>query len=207
MSAQLSPLEILPCSLADTKRCAQIQYDAMIPGGLFQTLFAQADPVKFQEKMNARFERYVASETDALVMAVRGGEIVGVAHWELPKAKGDADGTSEAGGGQAGREKMSPAAAAFFKELAEYEGSLPQPHYLLNILAVDPACQRTGAGKALLRWGLEKGDAEGVEVYLQSTEAGRPMYESFGFEQCAPNIPADNSFMCLPMRRKLPAAN
>jgi GNAT superfamily N-acetyltransferase len=40
----------------------------------------------------------------------------------------------------------------------------------LSILVVDPDKQRTGAGGALLRWGLTRADEEGVICTLEATE-------------------------------------
>ncbi|MCJ1404733.1 hypothetical protein MMC11_007959 [Xylographa trunciseda] len=52
---------------------------------------------------------------------------------------------------------------------------------LLNLLCVDPACQRGGAGTALMRWGTRIADERGVEAILESTVAGRHLYEQNGF--------------------------
>lgn len=34
----------------------------------------------------------------------------------------------------------------------------------------------------LLKWGLERADEEGVEVYLSASPDGRPLYEKNGFQ-------------------------
>lgn len=52
----------------------------------------------------------------------------------------------------------------------------------LEILGVHPAYQGRGLASKLLKWGLQRADEEGVEVYLSSSPEGRPMYEKNGFQ-------------------------
>ncbi|EAW15249.1 GNAT family N-acetyltransferase [Aspergillus clavatus NRRL 1] len=56
-----------------------------------------------------------------------------------------------------------------------------KPHYYLNMLGTHPAYHGRGLASRLLRWGLERADAEGVETYLSASRAGRPLYEKYGF--------------------------
>lgn len=57
-----------------------------------------------------------------------------------------------------------------------------KPYFMLNSLAVHPEQQRRGAGKMLLNWGLEVADRVGLEVYLDTSKAGRGLYEKEGFK-------------------------
>ncbi|KAF7870632.1 hypothetical protein EAF04_004376 [Stromatinia cepivora] len=62
----------------------------------------------------------------------------------------------------------------------------------LDILAVDPAYQRRGAGRLLVKWGTAIADELGYVAVVEASEAGRPLYESEGFEyveHCKTNIP------------------
>ena len=43
--------------------------------------------------------------------------------------------------------------------------------------------QGRGAGGLLMRWGIDRADAAGVECYSSASEAGRHVYERFGFEE------------------------
>jgi ribosomal protein S18 acetylase RimI-like enzyme len=49
------------------------------------------------------------------------------------------------------------------------------------MIGVHPSEKGRGLGSKLLRWGLERADAEGVEVFLSASPEGRPMYEKYGF--------------------------
>jgi GNAT superfamily N-acetyltransferase len=65
---------------------------------------------------------------------------------------------------------------------AVQDGGHPEDeHVFLWFLAVDPACQRAGVGRALLARVLEEAEAP---VYLDtSNPANVPYYASFGFEE------------------------
>ena len=49
-----------------------------------------------------------------------------------------------------------------------------------NLMFVHPAHRRRGAGRLLMGWGVEKAQEKGFEVFVESTDLGRPLYESFG---------------------------
>ncbi|KAJ5900014.1 Acyl-CoA N-acyltransferase [Penicillium taxi] len=57
-----------------------------------------------------------------------------------------------------------------------------RPHFYLDILGVHPSYQGRGLAGKLLRWGLERADEQGVEVYLNATPSGRPVYAKHGFQ-------------------------
>ncbi|KAL9102560.1 MAG: hypothetical protein Q9163_002310 [Psora crenata] len=51
----------------------------------------------------------------------------------------------------------------------------------LDILVVDPGCQRRGAGRMLVKWGTAIADQMKVQAVVEATDYGRPLYESEGF--------------------------
>ncbi|KAJ7744678.1 hypothetical protein B0H16DRAFT_1559820 [Mycena metata] len=52
-------------------------------------------------------------------------------------------------------------------------------YWYVSLMVVDPKYQQRGIGQALLQWGLDQADAEGLEVYLESSDDGRRL--SFGW--------------------------
>jgi GNAT superfamily N-acetyltransferase len=61
---------------------------------------------------------------------------------------------------------------------------MPDPHFYLRVIAVDPAHQHKGMGASLLRDLLTEADATGLSVYLETQNPSNiPMYEHFGFHQ------------------------
>jgi ribosomal protein S18 acetylase RimI-like enzyme len=57
-----------------------------------------------------------------------------------------------------------------------------EPHWHLSVLGTDPRQRGRGVGSALLRAGLDRCDAEGIRVYLESSKRTNiPFYELHGF--------------------------
>ena len=55
------------------------------------------------------------------------------------------------------------------------------PAALLDMLFVHPDAQGKGAGKMLVRWGVERTDELGLKGFVEASPRGRPLYEKFGF--------------------------
>lgn len=68
-------------------------------------------------------------------------------------------------------------------EIQRAHHRVKEPHWYLSLLGADPMFQRSGAGTALLAPILERSDAEGMPVYLETQkEENLPWYHRFGFE-------------------------
>jgi GNAT superfamily N-acetyltransferase len=52
----------------------------------------------------------------------------------------------------------------------------------LNIIFTHPNYRRQGVGEIMLEWGIKKAKELGVEMWLDATPYGRPLYEKFGFK-------------------------
>ncbi|KAI1253326.1 hypothetical protein MGN70_005534 [Eutypa lata] len=61
------------------------------------------------------------------------------------------------------------------------EGSSGKGVYVLEMLAVHPHFQRLGAGTALVKWGTNAADEQGLKAVVEGTPVGRRLYESCGF--------------------------
>lgn len=48
------------------------------------------------------------------------------------------------------------------------------------MIVTAPDHRRRGAASYLVQWGLDAADEAGVEIWLESSVAGKPMYEKFG---------------------------
>jgi GNAT superfamily N-acetyltransferase len=82
---------------------------------------------------------------------------------------------------------MSDCTEAFFDLLEACEKYRPDsPYWELEMLAIDPACQRKGLGSQLLDYGLAICDRDGSPVYLESSNpANLTFYCRHGFELLA----------------------
>ncbi|TDZ60739.1 hypothetical protein CTRI78_v004771 [Colletotrichum trifolii] len=73
-----------------------------------------------------------------------------------------------------------------------------RPHVYLNILFTVPKYRRRGAASMIMDWGVTRAETLGLGVYIEATEAGRPVYEQYGlrvieeheFEVRDENLPA-----------------
>lgn len=73
---------------------------------------------------------------------------------------------------------------ATFREFDEsHKQQMPDPHWYLMALGVDPAHQHKGHGSALVHWGIERADRDRSPIYLETeTGANATFYEQLGFE-------------------------
>lgn len=57
----------------------------------------------------------------------------------------------------------------------------------LFVLFTHPDYRRKGVGQQLLNWGVEKADELRLDIFLDSTSPGRPLYETNGFSYLQEN--------------------
>jgi len=76
-----------------------------------------------------------------------------------------------------------PALVALLRPLGEAHQEImgDRPHLMLDTLSAFPEYQRRGAGALVVKWGAEKADEMGIELYLTSTMMTKPLYEKMGF--------------------------
>lgn len=79
--------------------------------------------------------------------------------------------------------KLRPMTRMLLQFEEEHKRRMPDPHWFLMALGVDPDHQRLGFGSALVRYGLRRAEVDGVPTYLE-TESGSNVhfYERLGFE-------------------------
>jgi len=88
------------------------------------------------------------------------------------------------------------------------------PYLFLDVVFTDPKHQQRGAGSKLLKWGVDRADELGGEVFLEATPFGRHMYEQNGFqvteyiiipvpEKWADRPKVDHFFMRRPAMKKI----
>jgi GNAT superfamily N-acetyltransferase len=64
-----------------------------------------------------------------------------------------------------------------------FNGKYGEKQIMLMNLATHPDYWRRGLGFELCRWGLDKAEAEGLEVTLFSSPMGLPLYTKLGFHE------------------------
>jgi hypothetical protein len=56
----------------------------------------------------------------------------------------------------------------------------------MELLVTDVKYRRRGAATALVKWGTQKADEEGVPCRVEASPMGRPVYRSCGFVDIKP---------------------
>src|SRR4051794_10002142 len=114
--------------------------------------------------------------------------IQGAAIWWAPEFVDPDDERSEASGLADGLLVIGPAAWERLRELSAgmthlHHGVMPEPHWYLALLGVEPSAQGRGIAGQILRPMLDRLDAERLPAYL---ETGKPSnvayYPRYGFE-------------------------
>jgi len=115
------------------------------------------------------------------------GAVRGVALWFPPGAPElGADELAETGITRV-PEQIGPDAWQRFQRLLDHLDALhrqllPDPHWYLALLGVDPASQRQGIGAGLMQHVFTRADREGLACYLEApTEGNARYYERRGF--------------------------
>lgn len=79
--------------------------------------------------------------------------------------------------------KLRPMTRMLLQFDEEHKRRMPDPHWYLMALGVDPDHHRLGLGSTLVRYGVRRAEVDGVPAYLE-TENGSNVhfYERLGFE-------------------------
>ncbi|KAM5344889.1 hypothetical protein ACJ41O_010751 [Fusarium nematophilum] len=105
-------------------------------------------------------------------------EVVAFAKWGLPGATIDDPPPVDAW------PASGELAVEFFGTMArghrKFMGS--RQHYYLECICTHRDWMGKGAGSLLVRWGVERADADGLLCFLEATVKGKPVYERFGFQ-------------------------
>ncbi len=176
---EVSPIE----SETDFAEFANVERAAFGGGALGRLMFGTEDTRTESAAQHARFWA-VDSTARYVKAALPSGRIIGIAKWNFftDPAAGlqnpfPIDDPIPGGNADLGKH--------FFGQLnrKRVEAIGGKKHFLVMMLAVDPEFQRMGVGKRLLEWGLEKADAEGLECWIDASQAGKGLYEKMGWKE------------------------
>ncbi|KAJ4989177.1 hypothetical protein SVAN01_05256 [Stagonosporopsis vannaccii] len=184
LSGEMPSFEVLPCTEADIPRVFEIvslafahdhEYvDAIFPAHttpLGRKIGSERMLQMFHGDSNGHFMKVVDRES---------GKIVAAAKWNIYKA-GEVQPQSQMGGEYWESEEDKQ------RVLEETDGNL----VALEMMMVDPAYQKMGAGKLLLKWGVARADEMGVDAVVEGSDRGKKLYASEGFDgpHCVVSVP------------------
>ncbi|KAF2854469.1 hypothetical protein T440DRAFT_387404 [Plenodomus tracheiphilus IPT5] len=184
------PLELHPCTESDLADLAVIMKSAFnsLGPGMMQILIPSPLPADYLEKTTNKHIKSFREEKDVTYLKIidtdLDGKMIAGAKWRINKKERTEEQIQMTLPVPGKDEEGRPGAQDFMWFLnrvrKEYMGT--QPFYFLHILATDPDHHRRGAGKMLLKWGLDQADRDGLPAFLEASLMGRPLYASLGFK-------------------------
>lgn len=190
------PVVIKPAQLADTTLFGRIHRDAFAHEVFNRRVFGDVPA----DTLAAHFASEQADifPSRIVLKAVRGSTILGFLVLIPPRSPNDPP--------PPWREDKWPAGskpelvAEWFSRM---DLGLIERHFYLEYLAVDPVAQRQGVGRRLIEAALGLADADRLPFFLKSSQPGKALYESFGFEEFREPIVGgeEGEFVVVPMKR------
>ncbi|KAL2127087.1 hypothetical protein VTI74DRAFT_11366 [Chaetomium olivicolor] len=196
------PLQLRAATEADSARIGCIGTDAFRPNpGVGRLLFpphlehksrtgdSRLDEAEWRAARNLRRMRD-GNPTFVVVDVPEDGskpeEVVGFAQWQAPAESTALSELKEADNGPLPPSLDQEALREIFEVLNKETKKVlgPDGHskmWYLMLLAIDPAYQRRGIGKMLMRHGLDLVAQAGKDAFLVATPEGRGLYQSVGF--------------------------
>ena len=177
----MSPITTRSATSDDLPQMVEVFFSAFSDSPLNKRCFPESSPevVAWQEE----FIRKIIDDKNGnyVIVAEQDSRILGWARWarrEHPPAAKNLERESF----PSSRDQET--ARHFFQlnNNATIKYVAGERHWFLSTIAVAKAGQRRGVGSALMKFGVERADAEGWMSYLNSSHEGKGLYEKFGFE-------------------------
>ena len=183
------PISIVPTTKARLPILAGVLGRAFVHDPML--LWPMADAPDMEARVGQVFAAIYAEFMDRGTMW-EAGEGAGFAHWVPPGGAAETlDGTDEI---MASVRPLTADDGARYDVLWEWiEARIPDDVWYLDMIAVDPARQGQGIGTALMRFGLDRASAAGMDAFLETAvEANVAYYERFGFHVVEAGAPVED---------------
>lgn len=185
------PLTLRPATTADKAGITETHHSAFAGGVITERVFPPSELTvrNWERDLDSYFAdpsvRLLVVEDDATTPPT----VVGFAKWSCPRPEGTPAPAPRTEEQVMGREWPPGAdlelARAFLwgmeKKRREVMGD--RRFWFLHILVVRPEYQGRGAGRLMIRWGIDRADAEGLPCYVDSTPVAKAVYKRYGFEE------------------------
>ncbi|BGP16045.1 hypothetical protein JCM10213_006819 [Rhodosporidiobolus nylandii] len=188
------PIRIVPLTTADIPLLAPVYQRGFVSTSINSYCYSSVTLSGYIPWLSGRFEGVLAGRERGdkveVLVAKKGEEVVGYTWYSFVPAAQERDGGSKWHAYPEGADLAR--AESIFAKLNAYEDGVPEAHWALDNLVTVPEVQGQGIGKALAMRVIEIAKADGLPLYLESTNAGLPFYEKLGFARCAPPLEADD---------------
>ncbi|KAF7174475.1 hypothetical protein CNMCM5623_007358 [Aspergillus felis] len=163
---------------------------------MYRNMFPNIDPLAaLPMKISRTFDKLSNPQMHLLVATdPTSNQVLGCARWVIPDIKGRSENervvalSDEARATAAQNVQLRPAGMnvavydAAMKALEETRQKYVKAEdIVLELLATHPQHQGKGVGKALLDWGVRMADERNVQIYLEATPEGYPLYSKCGW--------------------------
>lgn len=178
------PLEMRTATLEDVKGIAEVYMSAFENDIISRQLFPRESGTGSTFWQNLLADELNDKHANVLVVTDPSSQspetIIAFAKWVAPGAPiEDAPGLD--GWPQDGNPEV---AVSYFNTLTDghRRNMADMPHWYLELVAVRQGWMGKGAAGQLMRWGVERADAEGKACYLDATPRAKGMYIKYGFD-------------------------
>jgi ribosomal protein S18 acetylase RimI-like enzyme len=183
----VSPLDVVPVDRNDSVRVGAVLASAFHDAE--QWIAVVPDPEVRRRKLEEMFAGTIklTYAADGIAERTRGFEAVAI--W-LPPGRAIGAWAVVRSGFASARFVVTPPFPNLLRLMGmmrqfdqTHKQQMPDPHWYLMVLGVDPAYQQRGFGSMLVARGIERADSTGRPIYLEA-ESGPNVafYESLGFE-------------------------
>ncbi|KAK4046032.1 hypothetical protein OIV83_006421 [Microbotryomycetes sp. JL201] len=184
-------ITLTEATIDDVTRLSEIHRLSFGPSLLFQRLFGDVDPADMAAHLRQRMTSWFSNPKCLIYKAVdEQNTLMSYAMWDVPEPEvgWPADVPTVERPRSFPNNANQELALDFFTKLDKHGKAIPGRHWHLQILATDPAYYGKGAGSRLLLDGMRRAQEQGLAIYLDATEAGKPLYVKYGFVECAEPI-------------------
>jgi ribosomal protein S18 acetylase RimI-like enzyme len=183
MAEATTPRDVRQATAADIPKLARVLADAFADDPYFGFLAGEA--AGRDERMLAGWTGVLRFSSARLSDTYTTGDLAGAAIWIPPDHKPpllDAIRVGPAMARLTGWGRLRAVADAVGELERRRHAHVPEPHYYLSALGVEPGRQGQGIGTALMRPVLDRCDRDHLPAYLETaTERNVPLYERHGF--------------------------
>jgi Acetyltransferase (GNAT) domain len=175
-----------PATEEDVPEMVEVYFDAWADNIVAQTCFPPSSPQSQEFWINGFTDELQEKHAHMLVVmdtTKTPAVMVGFAKWNSPFTAGEAHTSMpprEIWPTDGNVDKAVEFFTLLFDKHEEMMGN--RPHWYLEMISSRRAYQGQGGGGMLIRWGVEKADADKVECFLDATPDGKPVYERYGFK-------------------------